>query len=305
MSKRPSDSDQAGHRKKRQILPKGQVKNYKSSVGGIASRRAIDGPGIWAMTVKGKEKQATNELCEIIESISDRLWPKPPPATETGTTAEADEDEDGTEEDEDIEKQLAKELSDINKPKMKDSKNRRIATCPTDTACVIYVVTKLPINPVEVVLGHMEQVSQTGISGTRALVRLVPASGICAANIPAITSLATELFAKTFDGEGVEPKKYKIELRIRSHKVLTRDEVIKEIAQCVPSDKGHTVDLTNQDTTILVELFKGICTISVVPDYEKYKRFNVVQIVQEEQKKKAGQDSEEASRVAQTTISKS
>ncbi|EUC65103.1 THUMP domain protein [Rhizoctonia solani AG-3 Rhs1AP] len=290
MSKRPSDGDQAGHRKKRQS--KGQIKNYKSSVKGIASRRTIDGPGIWAMTVKGKEKQATNELYEIIESISNRIWPKPPPTT--GATAEVSEDE--SDEEEDIEKQLANELSNINKPKTKDITDRRI---------VIYIATKPPIDPVEVVLEHMKQVSQTGVSGTRALVRLVPASVICPANMPAITSLATDIFTKSFAGEGMEPKKYKIELRIRSHKVLTRDEVIKAIAQCVPSDKGHTVDLTNQDTTILVELFKGICTISVVPNYEKYKRFNVVQIVQEEHKKKEGLDSEETSRVAQTTIAKS
>ncbi|KEP49249.1 THUMP domain protein [Rhizoctonia solani 123E] len=290
MSKRPSDGDQAGHRKKRQS--KGQIKNYKSSVKGIASRRTIDGPGIWAMTVKGKEKQATNELYEIIESISNRIWPKPPPTTEA--TAEVSEDE--SDEEEDIEKQLAKELSNINKPKTKGTTDRRI---------VIYIATKPPIDPVEVVLEHMKQVSQTGVSGTRALVRLVPASVICPANMPAITSLATDIFTKSFGGEGMEPKKYKIELRIRSHKVLTRDEVIKAIAQCVPSDKGHTVDLTNQDTTILVELFKGICTISVVPNYEKYKRFNVVQIVQEEHKKKEGQDSEETSRVAQTIIAKS
>ncbi|KAF8688955.1 THUMP protein, partial [Rhizoctonia solani] len=276
MSKRPSDASQPGHRKKRQMHSKGQIKNYKSSVGGIPSRRAIDGPGIWAMTVKGKEKQATNELYEIIESISDRLWPKPVPTTEAITEADEEEEEG----DEDIEKQLAKELSDINKPKPKDSTDRQI-------------------DPVQVVLQHMEQVTQTGVSGTRALVRLVPASGICAANMPAITLLATELFTKPFGEEIIEPKKYKIELRVRSHKVLTRDEVIKGIAQCVPSDKGHTVDLTNQDTTILVELFKGICTIAVVSDYEKYKRFNVVQIVQEEHKKKGEQAGDESSRVAQ------
>ncbi|GAB1521631.1 hypothetical protein RhiTH_004728 [Rhizoctonia solani] len=295
MSKRPSDASQPGHRKKRQMHSKGQIKNYKSSLGGIPSRRVIDGPGIWAMTVKGKEKQATNELYEIIELISDRLWPKPVPTTEAVTEADEEEEEG----DEDIEKQLAKELSDINKPKPKDSTDRRIAICPTDTACVIYIATKLPIDPVQVVLQHMEQVTQTGVSGTRALVRLVPASGICAANMPAITLLATELFTKPFGGEIIEPKKYKIELRVRSHKVLTRDEVIKGIAQCVPSGKGHTVDLTNQDTTILVELFKGICTIAVVSDYEKYKRFNVVQIVQEEHKKKGEQAGDESSRVAQ------
>lgn len=244
------------------------------------------------MTVKGKEKQAASELYGIIESISDQLWPQPP-ATETNAAA----DSDGPEDEEDIEKQLAKELSDMNKAKPKDSQERRIASCLTDTTCVIYIATKRPIDPVRVTLHHMQQVAQTGVSGTRALVRLIPASGVCPANMPAITSLATELFAPAFAGEGVEPQKYKIELRIRNHQVLAKEEAIKAIAQCVPSDKGHTVSLTNQDTTILVEVFKAICTIAVVPDYEKYKRFNVVQIVQEQHKNKGEKDAE-GSRVA-------
>ncbi|KAG9092629.1 hypothetical protein FS749_015558 [Ceratobasidium sp. UAMH 11750] len=99
--------------------------------------------------------------------------------------------------------------------------------------------------------------------------------------MPAITTLASGLFASVFGGD---PKKYKIELRIRNHAVLTKEEVIKEIAKCVPADKGHTVSLTNQDTTILVEVFKAVCTMAVVPDYDKYKRFNVAEIVKDKHK---------------------
>ncbi|KAB5592008.1 hypothetical protein CTheo_4532 [Ceratobasidium theobromae] len=296
MSKRPSEATQTGRRKKRQTLTRGQVKNYKASIG-IPSRRAVDGPGIWAMVVKGKEKQATNELYGIIESIADQLWPKPPPAT--NTTEENEEEDEG---EEDIEKQLAKELSDLNNAKSKDSPDRRIgqADAPSYVNWINASPQQVarprlrvpPIDPVRVTLHHMEQVSRTGVSGTRSLVRLIPASGICAANMSAITTLATELFNPVFGAEGVEAKKYKIELRIRNHQVLSKEEVIKNIAQCVPADKGHTVDLKNQDTTILVEIFKGICTIAVVPDYEKYKRFNVVQIVQEQHKNKGEQDAE-------------
>ncbi|KAG8701864.1 hypothetical protein FRC09_005086 [Ceratobasidium sp. 395] len=258
-TKRPREIDNPHPNRKRQTLSKGQVKNYKAHLG-IPTRRAIDSPGIWAMVVKGKEKQAAGELYNVIETISDQLWPKPP-------AAEADEADNASESsnEEDIEKQLAKELSDINKPKSKVSTERRIAICPTDTTCVIYVSTKLPIDPVRVTLHHMKQVSQTGISGTRALVRLIPASGICAANMAALTTLANDLFASPFGGH---PKKYKIELRIRNHAVLAKEDIIKEIAKCVPVDKGHT----------------GICTMAVVPDYDKYKRFNVTEIVKERHK---------------------
>ncbi|KAG9119161.1 hypothetical protein FRC07_005973 [Ceratobasidium sp. 392] len=294
-SKRPRETDSAHPSRKRQTLSRGQVKNYKAHLG-IPSRRVIDGPGIWAMVVKGKEKQAVGELYNVIETISDQLWPKPATTEveETGNASEPSED------DEDIEKQLAKELSDINKPKSKPSAERRIdlsqASGPHFSlivdisvlphghylwSVVVYISTKPPIDPVRVALHHMEQVSQTGISGTRTLVRLIPASGICAANMSAITALASNLFASPF-GDG--PKKYKIELRIRNHAVLVKEEVIKEIAKCVPADKGHAVSLTNQDTTILVEVFKGICTMAVVPDYDKYKRFNVTEIVKEKHK---------------------
>ncbi|KAF8604582.1 hypothetical protein BDV93DRAFT_605888 [Ceratobasidium sp. AG-I] len=288
MPKDTSETAGPSHRRKRQTLSRGQAKNYKASLG-IPSRRSINGPGIWAMVVKGKEKQAAGELYNIIETISDEMWPKPPA---TGLAApEGDSDSDDSEDDQDIEKQLAKELSDINKKKPKGSSERRIASCPTDTACVVYMATKPPIDPVVVTLRHMEQVAQTGVSGTRAILRLVPASAICAATMPAIVALATELFAPVFGDSEAGSKKYKIELRIRNHQVLSKEDVIKQIAQCVPADKGHIVSLTGQDTTILVELFKGICTMAVVSDFEKYRRFNVAQIVQEKHKQTQGTDS--------------
>lgn len=47
---------------------------------------------------------------------------------------------------------------------------------------------------------------------------------------------------------------YKVELRVRNHTKLTRPEIINTIAACVP--EGHTVDLTDPQVFILVEVFK-------------------------------------------------
>jgi tRNA acetyltransferase TAN1 len=90
---------------------------------------------------------------------------------------------------------------------------------------------------------------------------------------------------------------YKIELRVRNHNTVPRPILIQTIAQSVP--EGHTVDLDDPQLFILVEVFKvrrswsinsdiglisvlqqqSICGISIVEDYYKMQKFNVMEIV--------------------------
>jgi len=105
-AKRPRD----GHDK-----PK---KRYRSDGTPIWGKRAIDGPGIWVSCVKGKEKQTVGELYDLFESLASELWPE----TDAGAREAGDEDghdnsDDGTAEEEDLEKQMAKELASIKRPR--------------------------------------------------------------------------------------------------------------------------------------------------------------------------------------------
>ena len=89
---------------------------------------------------------------------------------------------------------------------------------------------------------------------------------------------------------------------IRNHATLTRDEVIKQVANAVGG--RHSVDLINYDLCILIDIYKvrftpdvfpgenlrhlrvanvrekqNICGMSVVGnDYEKLKRYNLAEI---------------------------
>ena len=81
---------------------------------------------------------------------------------------------------------------------------------------------------------------------------------------------------------------------MRNHNTLKRDKLIPELAKCVP--EGHTVSLDNPELFILVEIFKvcvlmplpvpvgltlsnkSVCGISVVKDYYKLQKFNVMEI---------------------------
>ncbi|KAI0360017.1 hypothetical protein OH77DRAFT_1472008 [Trametes cingulata] len=235
----------------------------------IWGQRQIDGPGVWATCVKGKEKQTVGELYDLFESLANELWPTE--ATQNADAAPDDSDEEEGDAD-DLEKQIAKEVASMKRPR----KETRFANCKTNTPCVVFISCKPPIDPVKLVTTHVQNVMNTGVTQTRYTQRLTPVSGSCVANIPEIRNLCGRLVNAALAAEPDKKFTYKIELRMRNHNTVTRDKLIPELAKCVP--EGHTVSLDNPELFILVEIFKSVCGISVVKDYYKLYKFNVMEI---------------------------
>ncbi|KAJ2990526.1 hypothetical protein NUW54_g8442 [Trametes sanguinea] len=247
----------------------------------IWGQRQIDGPGVWVTCVKGKERQTVGELYDLFESLANELWPQ-----ESAPSANAEEDSD--EEDggaEDLEKQIAKEVESMKRPR----KETRFANCQTNTPCVVFISCKPPVDPVKLVTTHVENVMRTGVTHTRFTQRLTPVAGTSVANVPEIQSLCGRLVREALAAEPDKKFTYKIELRMRNHNTLKRDTLIPEIAKCVP--EGHTVSLDNPELFILVEVFKSVCGISVVKDYYKLHKFNVMEIANAKNLSEEGADS--------------
>jgi len=121
---------------------------------------------------------------------------------------------------------------------------------------VIFISCKAPVDPVELVLRHIENVEQTGITHTRYAHRLTPVSNTCVANVSEIKSL-TQRVLKPFLLTQKDPDencRYKIELKVRNHNTLSRQTLIDTVVSCVPS--GWTVDLENAEIFFLMEVFK-------------------------------------------------
>jgi len=136
------------------------------------------------------------------------------------------------------------------------------------------------VDPVKLVLKQVNDVLNTGITQTRFVQRLTPVSASCMANIEEIKAMCCKTFHTFFDVDNAEQKfSYKIELRFRNHTDLSRSELIEEIANCVP--EGHKVNLDEPEIFILIEVFKSVCGMSVVKDYYKMKKFNVVELARE------------------------
>ncbi|KAI5118142.1 hypothetical protein M0805_001741 [Coniferiporia weirii] len=246
-------------------------KRFRSDGTSIWTKRNIDGPGVWVTCVKGKEKQTVGEVYDLFESLSKELLPEETKEHTDDANGSSDTEND---EDEDLEKAVAREVQRMKRPR----NQKRFANCPTDTPCMVFISCKPPVDPVALVELHMRNVEKTGITHTRSTLRLTPVSSSCDSNIAEIVSLCKRIVTPVFENEESKAYRYRVELRMRNHNTVSRDEVIKAIAQCVP--EPHKVDLVDPEIFVLVEIFKGTCGISVVRDYYRYKKFNVVQVSQ-------------------------
>ncbi|KAG1872281.1 hypothetical protein F4604DRAFT_1768549 [Suillus subluteus] len=253
----------------------GRKRKYRSDgVSPTWVKRTIEGPGIWATCVKGKEKGTVGELYDLFESLAADMWPI------EGHNSSANDRDDGEDADEngedDLEMQIAKEVAALKRPKVE----KRFANCLTNTQCVIFMSCKPPVDPVKLVMKHVENVQETGVTRTKYTHRLTPVSGTCVANLPEIHSLCRRTVTAYCAQENTEgsPKarKYKVELRVRNHNTLTRMEIIQEVAKCMPSN--YTVDLDNPDVFVLVEVFKSTFGVSIVEDYYRFQKFNVMEL---------------------------
>ncbi|KAI9567389.1 hypothetical protein HD554DRAFT_2023890, partial [Boletus coccyginus] len=237
------------------------------------AKRTIDGPGVWASCVKGKEKQTVGELYDLFESLATELWPVEGKDQER---CAPDDEEDSV----DFEALVARELAAIKRPRTE----KRFVNCQTNTPCVVFISCKPPIDPVKLVVTHAENVRKTRRSENKVRIltythRLIPVSGSCVANLPEIQSLCRRVFASFFADARFSVAQYKIELRVRNHNTLTRMGIIEEIAKCMP--ENYVVDLDNPDIFVLVEVFKSVCGVSVLRDYYRFHKFNVMAIANE------------------------
>ncbi|KAF8627271.1 hypothetical protein AX15_004449 [Amanita polypyramis BW_CC] len=250
---------------------KSRGKRFRSDGTPIWTKPNISGPGIWASCVRGKERSAVGELYDLFESLALGIWP------EGSTTSKGDDDDAGSESDAknegvSLEEQIANEVSAIKRSK----RGTRFANCQTNTQCVVFISCRPPVDPVELVIRHIQNIKESGITRTRYIHRLVPVSGTCAANLPEIQSLCRTVFEPFFAKHADRKFTYKIELRVRNHTTLSRMTIIQTVAQCIP--EGHTVSLTEPQVFILVEVFKNTFGVSIVEDYYTLAKFNVMEL---------------------------
>ncbi|KAH9929986.1 uncharacterized protein B0H18DRAFT_1209503 [Fomitopsis serialis] len=271
--------------KRRTEARDGGRRRYRSDGTPIWGQRVIDGPGVWVTCIKGREKQTVGELYDLFDSLASELWQEEGAKAGNGET----DSDNGGDDEEELEKQIAKEVASMKRPR----KEQRFVNCQTNTPCVVFISCKPPVDPVQMVVKHVQNVVDAGVTQTRYVLfcirtpssfvmlsrytqRLTPVSGTCVANLSEVQSLCKRIVVPFFEDDPEKIYRYKIELRMRNHNTMSRSTLIEGLAKCIP--ERHQVNLDNAEAFILVEVFKSICGLSVVKDYYSLHKFNVMEI---------------------------
>lgn len=171
----------------------------------------------------------------------------------------------------DVETDLKREL-EVLKAGTLCPDTKRFQVVESGAKNVVFIRTTLE-NPVELAEKIMADVQRTKQQQSRFLIRLVPIEVTCKAYIKDIEKAIEPLLEKYFKNQ---PRTFSIVFNHRNNGNISRDEVIKVLADKVATTRSdHKVNLTQAELSIIVEVIRGVALLAVVPDFLKYKKYNL------------------------------
>ncbi|XP_062552678.1 THUMP domain-containing protein 1 homolog [Armigeres subalbatus] len=257
---------------------------YAKAFSGGDSRRKYLEPGQcgFMVTCNFREKDCIQESYRLLNECADELYGK---AEEDSQKKKPAADQDDAEE-EDISVLVQNQAEAVKK----ERPQFRFQSVETGAKNCCFITTTLK-EPKELALKILRDLHETKKRKSRNILRLMPIEVVTRANLKDIIDASGSLFDKYFLKE---PKTFAIMFNKRFNNSIERTEVIEELAGLVASKNIHNkANLKNPDLAIIVEVVKGLCLISVVPDYFLLRKYNLVEICagrEEASKEKVSED---------------
>lgn len=216
------------------------------------------------------DQESTNEKAEIATTDAIDENDADHTVSESAKNESANSE---SEEEEDISTQLQNQIATINS---QQKERKRFQQVETKVANCIFIKTTVA-DPTELAVRIMRAIGEHKRRSTRFLLRLIPVITVCKANVTDIKNTAGKLFDNFFLNK--PPTTFSIVVNKRFNNDLDRMAIINELATIISfKDSKHKVDLKHAQLTILIEVVKGLCCISVLPDYTALKKYNVFEL---------------------------
>uniref|UniRef100_F6QUS5 THUMP domain-containing protein 1 n=1 Tax=Monodelphis domestica TaxID=13616 RepID=F6QUS5_MONDO len=263
-----------------------QAKRARRGGGGGGPRQLEPGLQGILITCNMNERKCVEEAYSLLNEYGDDLY---------GPEKFVDKDKQpsGSEEEEedDAEAALKKEVSEIQAST--ELRLRRFQSVESGANNVVFIRT-LGIEPEKLVHHILKDMYTTKKKKTRVILRMLPISGTCKAFLEDMKKYAETFLEPWFKA----PNKgtFQIIYKARNNSHMSREEVIKELAGIVGClNPENKVDLSNPQYTIVVEIIKAVCCLSVVKDYMLFRKYNLQEVVKsnrEGSQPNPGQDSQ-------------
>ncbi|XP_028977967.1 THUMP domain-containing protein 1 isoform X2 [Esox lucius] len=221
------------------------------------------------ITCNMNERKCTAEAFNLLNEYADQLY---------GPENEPEESGSEEDEDEDVEAALKKEVKQLKASSGK--RERRFLALDSGANNVIFIKTK-NLDPDKLVHHILSDLHLTKKKKSRVILRMLPVSGTCKAfqeDMDKYLSVFLEPWFKV-PNHGT----YQIAFKARNSSHNKREDIIKTLAGLVGKmNPKNKVDLTTPELTIIVEVIKSVCCVSVVRDYMLYRKYNLQEVVKEE-----------------------
>lgn len=226
------------------------------------------------ITCNMNERKCTAEAFNLLNEYADKLY-GPEKLQVNKASSSSDEEEN---EEEDVDVALKKEVAQLQSAAGK--RERRFQALESGANNVIFIQTQ-NLEPDKLVHHILSDLHTTKKKKSRVILRMLPVTGTCKAFQEEMLKYLTTFLEPWFK----TPKSatYQIAFKARNSSHNKREEIIKSIAGLVGKlNPKNKVDLTNPELTIIVEVIKAVCCISVARDYTLYRKYNVQEVVKED-----------------------
>ena len=245
----------------------------------------IGSRGVLVSCVVGKENLAGQEAVHVLTEAYEALAEK----SKDGETAEETIDGnskrkagDDVANSTDIGAALAAEIDDLKDSEKKDFYYTKIG-CPA----LVYVDIRYKDGPLpsDLVEHACREAKRTRQNQTRLCHRFYPLDRICPSNVEDMQKMADEISKEHFPEDATSDGiTFSVDYEKRAQpSELTRDVVIDMFAKSVKTPPNK-VNLTNPEKTILVNVMKDSCGVSVAKNYRELAKFNLTALAVEEEK---------------------
>lgn len=218
------------------------------------------------------EKNCVRECYNILNQYADELYG----AENCSSSTENPNDEQLQKNAEDPTNDIADELQmQINATQSNCNTKRRFQVVDTGATNCIFIKTTLD-DPQAIVTSIVNDIADTKQQKTRHLLRLLPIEVVCKANEKDIVDAAGKLCDKFFLKDHTT---FSIVFNKRFNNDMNRDRLIHEIANLIHSkNPNNKVDLKHAKRSLIIEVIKGLCCLTVVNDYMANKKYNLVEL---------------------------
>uniref|UniRef100_K7G0S0 THUMP domain-containing protein 1 n=1 Tax=Pelodiscus sinensis TaxID=13735 RepID=K7G0S0_PELSI len=221
------------------------------------------------ITCNMNERKCVGEAYSLLNEYGDLLYGPEKFTDQDNRLSGSEEEED------DVESALKKEVDQIRTST--EQKLRRFQSVESGANNVVFIRT-LGVEPEKLVHHILKDLHTTKKKKTRVILRMLPISGTCKAFMEDMKRYSETFFEPWFKA----PNKgtFQIVYKARNNSHMSREEVIKELAGIVGSlNPENKVDLNNPQYTIVVEIIKNVCCLSVVKDYVLFRKYNLQEVV--------------------------